>query len=60
MTEIAISMPVPVSPIVAPGLQGGPSSSPVMLISPPAACAIMSNARLFSNGLPAPKPLVWQ
>ena len=55
---MAISMPVPVSPIVAPGLQGGPSSSPVMLISPPAACAIMSKANAFSNGLPAPKPLV--
>ena len=30
--EIAISMPVPVSPIVGPGFSGGPSGSPVMLI----------------------------
>src|SRR5882724_8969313 len=45
--EIAMSMPVPVSPIVAPGLHGGPSSSPVMLMRPPQACAIMSNARLL-------------
>jgi len=53
-------MPVPVSPIVAPGLQGGPSSSPVIDISPPQACAIMSNARFFSNGLPVPNPFTWQ
>src|SRR5271166_5253851 len=38
----AISMPVPVSPIVGPGLTGRPSFSPVMLIAPPAACAIGS------------------
>jgi len=35
-------MPVPVSPIVGPGLTGLPSRSPVMLIAPPAACAIGS------------------
>ena len=55
----ASSMPVPVSPIVGPGLTGLPSRSPVMLIAPPAACAIGSNARPFSNGLPVPKPLTW-
>src|SRR4029077_3761102 len=38
----AISMPVPVSPIVGPGLTGLPSRSPVMLIAPPAAWAIGS------------------
>jgi len=55
----AISIPVPVSPIVGPGLIGRPPGSPVMLIAPPAACAIGSNANPFSNGLPAPKPLIW-
>ena len=33
---IAITMPVPVSPSDGPGLIGGPSGSPVMLIVPPA------------------------
>ena len=51
------SMPVPVSPRVGPGLMGRPSGSPEMLMTPPVACAIMSNARLLSNGLPSPKPL---
>jgi hypothetical protein len=41
--ETAISMPVPVSPKLAPGLRGGPSSSPVIDIRPPAAWAIMSS-----------------
>ena len=45
---IAIVMPVPVSPSEGPGLIGGPSGSPVMLIVPPQACAIMSKARFFS------------
>ena len=58
--ETAITMPVPVSPMVAPGLQGGPSSSPVIDIRPPQAWAIMSKARFFSYGLPVPKPLTWQ
>jgi hypothetical protein len=57
---IAISMPVPVSPNDGPGLQGGPSGSPVTLIVPPQACAIMSKARFLSYGLPSPKPLTWQ
>ena len=57
---IAISMPVPVSPSEGPGLIGGRSGSPVTLIVPPAACAIMSKARIFSYGLPSPKPLTWQ
>ena len=35
-------------PSVTPGLSGGPSASPVMLMTPPVACAIMSKARLFS------------
>src|SRR6516165_4340208 len=48
------SMPVPVSPSVGPGLMGRPSGSPEMLMTPPVACAIMSNARLLSNGLPSP------
>ena len=56
----AISMPVPVSPKLRPGLTGGRSGSPVTLIVPPAACAIMSKARPFSYGLPVPKPLIWQ
>ena len=55
----AISMPVPVSPIVGPGLIGRPPRSPVMLIAPPAACAIGSNDSPFSYGLPAPKPFTW-
>ena len=45
---IAIVMPVPVSPSDGPGLIGGPSGSPVMLIVPPQACAIISKARFFS------------
>ena len=45
--EIASSMPVPVSPSVGPGFSGRPSGSPVMLIVPPEACAIMSKARLL-------------
>ncbi len=53
-------MPVPVSPMVQPGLTGGWPGSPVTLIVPPAACAIMSKARLFSYGLPSPNPLTWQ
>ena len=36
-----INMPVPVSPTVQPGLTGGPPNSPVTLIVPPAACAII-------------------
>ena len=46
-----------VAAAAGPGLIGGPSGSPVMLIVPPQACAIMSKARLCSNGLPSPKPL---
>ena len=42
---IAISMPVPVSPSVGPGFSGMPSASPVMLMMPPAAWAIMSKLR---------------
>ena len=57
--EMAVSMPVPVSPIVGPGFSGGPSGSPVMLIVPPQACAIMSKARFFSYGLPSPNPFTW-
>ncbi len=53
-------MPVPVSPIVQPGLTGGRPGSPVTLIVPPAAWAIMSKASDFSYGLPSPKPLTWQ
>ena len=56
---ITINMPVPVSPSVVPGLIGLPVGSPVMLMVPPQACAIMSKARFFSNGLPSPKPLTW-
>jgi hypothetical protein len=40
-------------------LIGRPPGSPLMLITPPTAWAIMSNARLFSNGLPSPKPFTW-
>ena len=57
---IAISMPVPVSPNEGPGLTGAWPASPVTLVGPPAACAIMSKARFFSYGLPVPKPLTWQ
>ena len=53
-----ISMPVPESPSVLPGRVGA-IVSPVTLIVPPHAWAIMSKARLFSNGLPSPKPLTW-
>jgi hypothetical protein len=35
-------------------LTGGRSASPVMLMVPPAACAIMSKARPFSQFLPVP------
>ena len=44
----ASSMPVPVSPIVGPGLIGLPPGSPVMLIAPPTAWAIGSKHRPFS------------
>ena len=53
---MAISMPVPVSPMEMPGRVGGPCLSPVTLKVPPHAWAIMSKARLCSNGLPSPKP----
>ena len=53
---IAIVMPVPVSPSDSPGFTGPRPFSPVTLIVPPVACAIMSNARLLSYGLPVPKP----
>src|SRR5882762_9655406 len=55
--ENASSMPVPVSPIVGPGLIGRPPLSPVMLIAPPAACAMGSNDSPFSNGLAVAKAL---
>ena len=55
---IAQCRPVPVSPTVVPGLIGRPSGSPVMLMMPPVAWAIMSNDRNFSYGLPGPKPLI--
>ncbi len=54
--EIDSSMPVPVSPSDGPGFSGRPSSSPVVLMMPLQACAIMSKARFFSYGLPSPKP----
>ena len=57
---IAIVMPVPVSPSDRPGFTGMRPFSPVTLIVPPVACAIMSNARFFSYGLPVPKPFTWQ
>ena len=57
--EMASSMPVPVSPMVGPGLIGRPSGSPLIDMTPPVACAIMSKARLVSNGLPSPKPFTW-
>ncbi len=43
---IAIVMPVPVSPSDGPGLIGGPSGSPVMLIVPPHACAGVNDTRV--------------
>ena len=55
-TLIAISMPVPVSPIVQPGLTGGCPVSPVTLIVPPQACAIMSKARISRTGCPRRSP----
>ena len=57
---IAISIPVPVSPKLGPGLTGGRSASPVTLIIPPAACAIMSKASPFSYLLPVPNPWIEQ
>lgn len=39
---IAVCIPLPVSPTVAPGRIGGPSISPVMPKLPPAAWAIQS------------------
>src|SRR5436309_1324481 len=41
---IAVCSPVPVSPMVAPGLSGRPSGSPVMLSAPPTDRAILSEA----------------
>jgi hypothetical protein len=52
-------MPVPVSPKLGPGLTGGRSGSPVTLIMPPAACAIMSKASPVSYLLPVPNPWIW-
>src|SRR5215510_12572975 len=52
---MASSMPVPVSPRVGPGLIGGPPGEPLMLMTPPTAWAIISKARLLSNGLPSPE-----
>ena len=53
-------MPVPVSPSDGPGFSGRPSRSPVVLMMPLQAWAIMSKARFFSYGLPSPKPFTWQ
>ena len=53
----AISMPVPVSPSVGPGFNGMPSGSPVVLMMPPDACAIMSKLRKSLYGLLPAKPL---
>ena len=40
--------PVPVSPMVGPGLIGRPSGSPVIAMTPPTALPIMSKDRNFS------------
>ena len=53
----ANSMPVPVSPIVGPGLIGLPPGSPVMLIAPPTACAIGSKRTALFIGAAFAKPL---
>ena len=45
--------------MVAPGRMGRPSGSPVMLITPPVACAIMSNERKSACGPSSAKPLTW-
>ena len=42
---IAACTPVPASPVVGPGIIGGPSASPVMENAPAAACATMSMQR---------------
>ena len=52
----AISMPLPVSPKLGPGLTGGRSGSQVTLMVPPAVCATMSKASPFSHLLPVPNP----
>ena len=57
--DTARCSPVPVSPMVAPGRIGRPSRSPVMLITPPVACAIMSNERKSACGPSSANPLTW-
>jgi hypothetical protein len=57
---MAHSMPVPVSPIVAPGRIGGPSGWPLMLRSPLNAWATGSKAGSIRMGPRVPKPEMWQ
>ena len=42
---MAACTPVPESPVVGPGIMGGPFASPVMEKAPAAACATMSMER---------------
>ena len=57
-TPTAACIPVPVSPIVGPGLSGGEPGNPVSDIAPPEACAIMSKLLYLLYGPWVPKPLM--
>ena len=53
-------IPVPVSPMVGPGLSGSVSDVPVIAIAPPVACAIMSKLFSCAQGPVLPNPLTLQ
>ena len=50
MTPKAAWIPAPVSPMVEPGLVGGPSGKPVKAMEPPAAWAIISKLLYLEYG----------
>ena len=52
-------MPVPVSPKVGPGLTGGLSGSPLLLITPPHRLRDHVEREIVLDGLPSPKPSTW-
>ena len=56
---MAVCRPVPVSPMVGPGLSGRWPASPVVASAPPTAWAIMSKLRKLPYGPSGAKPLIW-
>jgi hypothetical protein len=55
----AISMPVPVSPIVGPGLTGRPSLFASNAHRAAGGLRDRVERQPLSNGLPSPNPLTW-